>query len=739
MKRLEERKNKIAMFLASDIYIPMTLQELCIVLDVPDKDKEEFKALMQTMKKSGIVRLSKNGRYTLNDNKAVYKGTIQGTAKRFSFFIPEKKDMEDIFIAPDRLNGAIHGDSVLVKVVASRQDDNRQRGEVVQILNERRSEIIGIVEIYRAILTVVPFDKRIGRINIDSEEPQKYREGDVAAVELAMPSAERDLAKGRITEIVARKSDPRSLFKYIMRMYGYEMEYPEEAVNEAKSIALNTRSDSNSKRQDYRDLPTVTIDGDDAKDLDDAISISKNAAGNYMLGVHIADVSHYVRENSELDKEASERGTSVYLVDRVIPMLPEVLSNGLCSLNPNEDKMAFSVMMEVDVNGTVIDFDINESIISSNERMTYKNVHKLLNGKDESLAIRYKEMLPNFYLMRDLAVILRKKRRNRGSIDFNFKESKVIIGPNGEPTEITKYDITEANRIIEEFMLLCNETVAENFGWGDFPFIFRNHDKPDTEKMSNLNSFLKGIGYSLKSPGNVHPAELQKLIGEAKGSPVEHLVNTVVLRSLKKAEYNPVNSGHFGLASEFYSHFTSPIRRYPDLMIHRLIKKRLGIGGEKSPSDAREIEILAAHVYTVARSSSEMERKAEKAERDLVDRYKAVFMEKHIGETFTGVVSGVTGFGMFVELENTVEGLVKLSNLNGYYIFDKDNHALYMKSGPGRYTIGTVVKVKVVSVNVNLGEVDMIIAETKSDKQQHGTRRNTSSNSRKGTYRRKKR
>jgi len=734
MKRLEERKNKIAMFLASDMYIPMTLQELCIVLDVPDKDRDEFEVLIQTMKKSGIVKLSKNGRYTLNDNKAVYKGAIQGTAKRFSFFIPEKKDMEDIFIAPDRLNGAMHGDSVLIKVVQSRQDDNRLRGEVVQILNEKRSEVIGVVEIYRAELTVVPFDKRIGRINIESDQPQKHREGDVVAVEIAMPSAERNLAKGKIIEIVASKSDPRSLFKYIMRMYGYEMDYPEEAVNEAKSIALSARSEEYSKRRDYRDLPTVTIDGDDAKDLDDAISIEKNSAGNYMLGVHIADVSHYVRENSELDKEASERGTSVYLVDRVIPMLPEVISNGLCSLNPNEDKMAFSVMMEVNLNGAVIDFDINESIINSNERMTYKNVHKLLNGEDDELAVRYKDMMPNFYMMRDLAVILREKRRARGSIDFNFKESKVIIGPNGEPSAITKYDITEANRIIEEFMLLCNETVAENFGWGDFPFIFRNHDKPDIEKMADLNSFLKGIGYSLKSPGNVHPAELQKLIAEAKGSPVEHLINTVVLRSLKKAEYNPINSGHFGLASEFYSHFTSPIRRYPDLMIHRLIKKRLGIGGEKSPSGAREIDILAAHVFTVARSSSEMERRAEKAERDLVDRYKAAFMERHIGETFTGVVSGVTGFGMFVELENTVEGLVKLSEMDGYYIFDKANHLLYMKSGPSRYTIGTVVKVKVVSVNVNLGEVDMVIAEAKSGKQHHGPRRNTTNKSRKGSY-----
>ena len=539
MKHAEARKNKIALFLASDKYIPLTLEELCVVLDVPEKDKLEFKELIQEMKKAGIIRLSKNGRYTMNENKAVYKGTIQGTAKRFSFFIPDDQKMDDIFIAPDNINGAMHGDSVLLRLLPSRADDNRRRGEVVQILNERRSEVLGVIEIYRATLTVVPFDKRIGRISIESDQPQKFREGDIAAVEIGMPSGERNLATGRIIEIIAKKSDPRSLFKYITRMYGYEMEYPQDAVAEAEKAVPDIDSDLYGKRNDYRGLLTITIDGEDAKDLDDAISIEKNKNGNYMLGVHIADVSHYVRENSELDKEAADRGTSVYLVDRVLPMLPEVLSNGLCSLNPNEDKFAFSVMMEVDNNGNVIDFDINESIINSNERMTYKNVHKLLNGMDDALSVRYAYIMPGLTLMRELAVILRKKRRSRGSIDFDFKESKVIMSPEGIPTDITKYEITEANRIIEEFMLLCNETVAENFAWGDFPFIFRNHDKPDVEKMTSLNTFLKGIGHSLKSPGNVHPAELQRLIGEVKGSPVEHLVNTVVLRSLKKAEYSP--------------------------------------------------------------------------------------------------------------------------------------------------------------------------------------------------------
>ncbi|MDX1358058.1 MAG: ribonuclease R [Clostridia bacterium] len=728
MKHSEKRRNKVAAFLASDRYIPMSLDELCLVLDVPDSDREEFKNMLEEMKQAGILNISKKGRYTITENKAVHKGKIQGTARRFSFFIPESEGIEDIFIAPDKLHGAMHGDSVLARVIPSREGDNRLRGEVVQILNEQRDEILGVIEIYRAALTVVPFDKRIGRIRIESDQPQKFREGDVAAVEVGMPSAENTFASGKIKEIIAKRSDPRSLFKYITRMYGYETEYPADVAAEAKSISA--RKEDYGDRIDYRGLTTITIDGDDAKDLDDAISISRKDNGNYMLGVHIADVSHYVRENSLLDKEAADRGTSVYLVDRVIPMLPEVLSNGLCSLNPNEDKLAFSVMMEVNDNGIVIDFDINESIINSDERMTYKNVYKLLNGEDDSLAVRYAHIMDELKTMRELAALLRKKRRARGSIDFDFKESKVIMGPDGIPADITKYDITEANRIIEEFMLLCNETVAENFGWGDFPFIFRVDDNPDQEKMFSLSNFLKGIGRTLKSPGNVHPAELQRLIDSVKGSPVEHLVNLVVLRSLKKAEYSPVNNGHFGLSSEHYCHFTSPIRRYPDLMIHRLIKKKLGLGGEKAPEGPKAMDILAAHVFSIAKSSSEMERRAEQAERDLVDRYKAAYMEQHIGETFTGVVSGVTGFGMFVELENTVEGLVKLGDLDGYYIYDRDNHELYMENGPGRYTIGTQVRVQVVSVNINAGEVDMIIPGGKRMPKRHSSRRYSKENRR---------
>ena len=710
MKHREERKRKIAAYLSSENYTPMTLDELCVVLDVPKSDMGEFRLLMEHMKSMGIVRVSKKGRFEIPEETRIIKGTIQGTAGRFFFLIPDDRSLEDLFIAPDSMHGSMHGDSVLVRKIPPRGTERRSRGEVIQILNEHRDEILGSVRKSRDTY-LIPFDKRFGDIFIETLGSESLMDGDIAAVEITKAQHGRTPARGFVKEVIARGHDPRGFYKYLLRLNGYESKYPDDAVREAEAIARDKEKGNTDARKDLRDLVTVTIDGADAKDLDDAISLKVEKDGTYTLWVHIADVSHYVREGSELDKEASDRGTSVYLVDRVIPMLPEILSNGLCSLNPDEDKFAFTVRMQVDVNGQVLNSEIFESVIRSNERMTYSDVHKLLEGNDRELNERYKNHIQLFRNMHALSLILSKKRRNRGSIDFEFQESKVIVDNDGKPVDITKYDITDANRIIEEFMILCNETVAEEFGWIDFPFIFRIHGEPDRDKLNDLNRFLKNMGLGIKNPGNIHPASIQKVIIDAKGKPYEHLVNTVVLRSMQKAEYNTVNAGHFGLASENYSHFTSPIRRYPDLMIHRLIKKKLESERTGRQIAAREIRLLEAHAATIAKSSSEMERKAERAERQLVDYYKALYMEEHVGEIFEGVVSGVAGFGMFVELENTVEGLVRLENMEGYYIYDRDNHLLYMKNGPGRFTIGMPVRVKVVSVNVNRGEVDMILME----------------------------
>lgn len=711
MKHIEERKRKIAAFLSSESYVPMTLDELQVVLDVPTNDRNAFKELMEQMKRVGVISISAKGRYTIPEDTKLVKGKIQGTAGRFFFLIPENNNLDDIFIAADKMNGAMHGDSVLVKSVAQKGGDRKTRGEVVQILNDKRDEILGIVEKSDG-LYLFPFDKRVGKILIDPDGSEPVLEGDVAAIDITCASHGYSPAEGVITEVVAHGSDPRAFYKYLLRAFDYEIEYPEEAVDEAKFIA-KTAEKTSKNRKDLTHLFTVTIDGADAKDLDDAISIKKEDDGTYTLWVHIADVSYFVREGSELDNEAADRGTSVYLVDRVIPMLPEVISNGLCSLNPDEDKFAFTVKMSVGLDGNVTRSEIFESLIRSNQRMTYSNVHKLLSGEEPELLEQYGKILPVFKTMHELSLVLRKKRRDRGSIDFDFKESKVIMNENGRPEAITKYDITDANRIIEEFMILCNETVAEEFGWIGFPFIFRVHGNPEQGKINDLNKFLKTMGLGLKSPGNLHPAAIQKAIFDAKGKPYEHLVNTVVLRSLQKAEYSTVNQGHFGLASESYSHFTSPIRRYPDLMIHRLIKKKIKSEAEGQSFTERELKILEAHASSIAKSSSELERKAERAERQLVDYYKALFMEKHVGEVFSGVISGVAGFGMFVELDNTVEGLVRVENLDGYYIFDKENYRLYMKNGPGRFTIGMPVSVRIMSVNANRGEVDMVLDSKK--------------------------
>lgn len=719
MKHREERKRKIAAYLSSGNYTPMTLQELRVVLDVPEKDRDEFTLLMGQMVSAGVVKISDNGRYIIPRETKIVKGTIQGTAGRFFFLIPDDKEKEDVFIAPDKMNGAMHGDSVLVKSIPAGGDEKRFRGEVVQILNEQRNEVLGTVSISREAF-LIPFDKRFGEISLDGTSPVDFYNGDVVSVEITRAQHDKLPARGIVKSVIARSSDPRAFYKYLLQLYGYEEEYPAGAIAEAERVAKEGTLADEKNREDLRSLITVTIDGADAKDLDDAISIKRENDGTYTLWVHIADVSHFVREGSELDNEASDRGTSVYLVDRVIPMLPEILSNNLCSLNPDGDKLAFTVRMRIDGTGSVTESHISESIIRSNERMTYDNVHKLLEGGHPELNERYRELIPVFRTMQELSRILRKKRRDRGSIDFDFQESKIIVDENGKPLGVTQYNITEANRIIEEFMILCNETVAEEFGWIGFPFIFRVHGKPDQDKIRDLNRFLSNMGLGIKSPGNIHPAALQKVILEAKGKPYEHLVNTVVLRSMRKAEYNTVNEGHFGLASENYSHFTSPIRRYPDLMIHRLIKKRISAEKTGKQFSEREIRLMEVHASTIAGSSSEMERKAEKAERQLVDYYKALYMEDHVGEVFDGVVSGVTGFGMFIELENTVEGLVRLDNLDGYYIFDKDNHSLYMKNGPGRYTIGMPVRVKVVSVNINRGEIDMVLDDKRKSS---GTKR----------------
>ena len=479
--------------------------------------------------------------------------------------------------------------------------------------------------------------------------------------------------------------------------------FPQKVIKEAEDVAVEIPKEEIERRLDIRHLNIFTIDGEDAKDLDDAISIEILENGNYNLGVHIADVTHYVKEKSKLDKEALKRATSVYLVDTVIPMLPKVLSNGMCSLNPNEDKLTLSVFMEIDKNGKVVKYDIKETIINSKARMTYTEVSDILEKGDEDLKKKYANILDDFYNAQDLAKILSKRRTQRGSIDFDFPEAKIILNEDGTVNNIKHYERRISNRIIEEFMLVTNETVAEHYFWLNIPFVYRIHEVPSKEKMEELSKFIATFGYTIKGDlDDVHPKALQKIVEDIKGKKEEDVISTIMLRSLRQARYSPECSGHFGLAAKYYSHFTSPIRRYPDLQIHRIIKEQLN-----DKINQKRIEQLTNIVDYSSTISSEKERKAELAERDVKDYYKALFMSDKIGQEFEGVVSSVTSFGMFIELDNTVEGLVRLANISDdYYIFDESTYTIIGEATKKTYKIGDTVNIRVAKVNADLKEID---------------------------------
>ncbi len=455
----------------------------------------------------------------------------------------------------------------------------------------------------------------------------------------------------------------------------------------------------------------VTIDGEDAKDLDDAVSIEKLPGGILRLGVHIADVSHYVTENSPLDREALKRGTSVYLVDRVIPMLPKKLSNGICSLNPRVDRLAFTVMMDIDSTGKVVNHEIFDSVINIDERMTYNNVYKILAEDDPELKERYDYLLDDFKTMEELALMLRNKRTARGAIDFDFEEAKIILDEKGRPTAVKRYEITIANKIIEEFMLACNETVAEHFYWANVPFVYRIHEDPDTEKIESFNEFVGNFGYHVKGINKIHPKALQELLSKVKGKKEERIISTVMLRSLQKAKYSNHNHGHFGLAAKFYCHFTSPIRRYPDLIIHRIMKEYI----KGRVNQARE-DFLNENLPETARLCSERERIAEEAERETEDLKKVEFMKEQEGEVFEGIIANVTSFGMFVELDNTIEGLVRMSDMeDDYYIFNDKQYCLVGERTRKTYRIGDLVRVKLVRADIANRQIDFILAEDVPD------------------------
>jgi len=698
-----ERKNKILKYIKSDIYIPLKFKQMMVLLEVPKEDFKQLEDILNELITEGKIKKTKKGKYIKNVKEETYEGTLVGSNRGFSFFEFDDKDLEDIYIPLENVHGAINKDRVEIKIVKRANNNKKSVGVVTKIIERKKNNIIGIVERQNRYFTVIPFDKKMNSIDIEKPS-KKLKEGDIVSIKITKTKKEGKFLVGEIQEIIGHSNNSSSYLKAIIMDNEYSSIYPKDAVEEAIELKKNAFNKIDYKnRKDLRKNITITIDGKDAKDLDDAITIDKNDKGNYILGVHIADVAHYVKENSKLDKQAYLRGNSVYLVDTVIPMLPTQLSNDICSLNPNVDRLTLSVIMEIDATGSAIDFEIAESVIKANERMTYEDVQKIIEN-DKTLIKRYSNIQNEITLMSELCDILINKRKKRGTIDFNFKESKIILDEKKNPIKIDKYDRAKSNRMIEEFMIVCNETVAQNFAWLQWPFIYRNHEKPDESKIDSLNDFVKGIGLSIKSRKNIHPQILQDLVNSVKGTKLEHLINKITLRALKKAVYSANNIGHFGLASEYYCHFTSPIRRYPDLIVHRLIKASIQGKDIKNKYDQ-----MVSQLEEIAKHCSTTERKAELAERDLSDVYKAMYMKQHVGSKFDGVISGVIQYGLFVELENTVEGFIRVDYLDGYYNFDKDNFRLYKEKSNFSYSLGEKVRIKIINVNIPKREIDMTI------------------------------
>lgn len=707
-----DRKERIAAFMTEDAYKPLRFDELLMVLDVPAEDRELFRSLLDELETEGRIYRTNKERYGLPARMNLVVGRVQGNERGYGFLIPDDELTKDVFIPADSLNGAMHNDRVIARVSKKGLGDKRAEGEIIRVLERANRTVVGTFDSSRYFGFVVPDDRKIpGDIFISKDEINGAKPGFKVVAEIVKWPEKRRNAEGRIIEVIGDKDKPGTDILSIIKAYDLHEDFPADVLEQLDDIPETVNAAMAKGRRDLRGLSMVTIDGEDAKDLDDAVSVEKLPGGMYRLGVHIADVSHYVAEGSPLDAEAAKRGTSVYLVDRVIPMLPRKLSNGVCSLNPQVDRLAFTVMMDIDASGRLHNHEIFESIINIDERMTYTNVFKILVEKDGELTKRYEPLLGQFKVMEELALILRNKRISRGAIDFDFDEAKIILDEQGRPTDVRRYETTIANRIIEEFMLACNETVAEHFNWLGTPFVYRIHEDPDPEKIMAFAEFMSTLGYPLKGINKIHPRALQEVLDKVRGTREEAVVSTVMLRSLAKARYSHQNLGHFGLAAKFYSHFTSPIRRYPDLIIHRIMKEYLsGMMNEK-----REEE-LNGRLPETARLCSARERAADEAERETEDLKKVEFMKAREGETFEGIISNVTSFGMFVELGNTIEGLVRMSSMDDdYYIYDDRHFCLIGERTRKRYQIGEPVRVKLTRADIPTRQIDFALEDSEEE------------------------
>ena len=757
-KDMDRRKKFILELMGDPIYQPMRLREISSLLRLSKEEKRELYDVLDELCEEGKVSVDRKGRYEkvkgkwkkkkddryYDDRREEYgseygrkkkdknkkdknkkeqpegiqaEGTFIGHPKGFGFVEIEGQD-EDIFIPESDTGTAMHQDKVRIIIRDEKKEGKRQEGVVVKVLERGMPEIVGTYQLNRDFGFVISDNPKFSKdIFIPRKEAAGIKNGDKVIVVITDYGSGNKNPEGKIKENLGNIRTPGTDILAIVKSFGIPSEFPEKVMKQAQRVPDHVLDADRDGRLDLRHLQTVTIDGEDAKDLDDAISLTKEG-DIYHLGVHIADVSNYVQYNSALDREALKRGTSVYLADRVVPMLPERLSNGICSLNQGEDRLALSCLMDINEKGKVVSHQIAETVINVNERMCYTDVKNILEDTDEEAKKRYDALIPMFFMMKELSGILRNSRHHRGSIDFDFPESKIILNAAGKAIDVKPYEANVATKIIEDFMLMANETVAQEYCTEEIPFVYRTHDNPDPEKVESLLTLLHNQGVKIqKAKEEITPKEIQQIIESIEGLPNEAMISRLVLRSMKQAKYTTECSGHFGLAAKYYCHFTSPIRRYPDLQIHRIIKDNLRGRLMREGRTEHYAEILDE----VARQSSVCERRADEAERESDKLKKAEYMSYHLGEEFEGIISGVTGWGLYVELPNTVEGLVHVNTLrDDYYVFDQESYELRGEMTKKVYKLGDKVRVRVADADKMLKTVDFeLVADIWNDEEEN--------------------
>ena len=699
---MEERKERILDFLNDKDYAPMKAKEIAMIFGVPKNEYNDFLNILNELEEEYKIKRNRKNRYYIV-NEQYYEGFYRKNQKGFGFV---KIEDEEIYISKENSLNALNEDKVLIQIIKEKGKEQSREGKIVKILKHEKNTAVGIFQKSQNFGFVIPDDKKFGTdIYISKKNFGKARNNHKVLVKITKYPKDGKKAEGEIIEVLGNVNEAGVDMLSLIKEHRLPYEFPKQVIEEAKRYGNDIEKKEIPSRIDQRGKIIFTIDGEDAKDLDDAVRVEKLDNGNYRLDVHIADVSHYVKEDSLLDREALLRGTSIYMLGRVIPMLPRELSNGICSLNAGQDRLTLSCSMEINSEGQVVSSEIYKGIINVTERMNYTDVQKIIEGTDEDVLKKYAKYIQDFKNMEELAIILKTRRLSNGYLNLDIPESKIELDVDGYVTNISKYETTFAHEIIEQFMLTANETIAEKFFWLDSPFIYRIHEKPDIEKVQELNRFLWNFGLNIKAnKDNIYPKEFSKILEEIKGKEEEKVISTLILRTLKVARYDSENQGHFGIASKYYCHFTSPIRRYPDLFIHRIISKYLK---NNYVVNDEFVEKYRKEAEERAEQSSEREKIATLVEREAEDIKKAEYMESKIGEEYEGIVSSITPFGMFVELPNTIEGLIRFENIGDeYFIFDEEKKRLIGEHTKTEYKIGDKVKIKVISANKLLRQID---------------------------------